>query len=69
MKMDTPAVGQASRLSVNSWKRRLPHFQLYNDSRDGCPTAVYYFRDGCPTAVYYFRNGCPTNRSRKAKSN
>jgi hypothetical protein len=49
MKMNTPPVGQASRLSFHSWKRRLQHFQLYNDSRDGCPTVGYYFRDGCPT--------------------
>lgn len=38
MKNGNQSVGQASRLSEDSWRRHLPHFQLHGDSRDGCPT-------------------------------
>ncbi len=42
MKMNTSSVGQASRLSFHSWRRHLPHFQLFGDSRDVCPTGYYF---------------------------
>ncbi len=42
MKMNTSSVGQASRLSFHSWRRHLPDFQLFGDSRDGCPTGYYF---------------------------
>jgi hypothetical protein len=45
MKMNTLPVGQASRLSLHSWKRRLPYITtagtavlLRFQRRDGCPT-------------------------------